>query len=298
MSVLTKVFVILLVLLSVALSMFTVATLSHQENWKASATDWKDAALAEQAKARSIAASAALESQNALSRHLADQQEMNRLKAEVTEKERQLDKLSADYAAEKNRGKVAESAVASTSEHNKLLTAAQSRDAEFITKLSRRNSELEKLNVDLNDRVKELTSGVAMAQSQIRALREQIETMSGDQIAGVTQVPGGPGVVQAGIPTVSTAGAKPIVTSPIRGEVTEVKDGLASISVGSADGVVEGMTFLLYRPGLSGSKPLYLGTLRVTRVEANNCAGTLETTEGQVQPGDLARDEASFALRG
>ncbi|MBK8266812.1 MAG: hypothetical protein IPK83_00255 [Planctomycetes bacterium] len=297
MSVLTKVFTILLVLLSVVLSAFTVAAFSQQENWKASASDWREAALAEQAKSRSIAANAALESQNALARHLSDLDEINKIKAEVADKERSLAKLESDYAAAQNQLSVEQSTVNSTSEHNKLLENARNRDGEFIAKLSRRNSELERLNVDLNDRVKELTSSVAMAQSQIRALRQQIETMSGDQIAGVTQIPGSSGV-QTGIPSVAPSSARPIVTSPIRGEVTEVKDGLASISVGSTDGVAEGMTFLLYRPGVSGSKPLYLGTLRVTRVEANNCAGTLETTEGQVQPGDLARDEASFALRG
>ena len=297
MSVLTKVFVVLLALLSVALSMFTVAAFSQQENWRQSAGNWKEAALSEQSKARAIAANAALEAQNALARHLTDLESINSLKAQVTEKERALAKLESDYAAEANRLTVAMGQSASLSDHNKLLDTARTRDAEFIAKLSRRNSELERLNVDLNDRVKELTSSVAMAQSQIRALREQIETISRDQVAGVIQVPGGPGIVQAGIPSVTPA-STPMVTSPIRGEVTSVKDGLASISVGSADGVVEGMTFLLYRPGVAGTKPLYLGTLRITRVEANACAGSLETTEGQIQPGDLARDEASFALRG
>lgn len=297
MSILTKVFVIIVVVLSVFLSAHTVATFSQQEKWRASAADWKEVALAEQAKSRTIAANAALEAQNALARHLADLDSINRLKADVSDKERELAKLESDYAAEQNRLTVAQGALASTSEHNKLLETARNRDGEFIAKLSRRNSELERLNVDLNDRVKELTSSVAMAQSQIRALREQIETISTSQVAGVTQVPGGPGIVQTGIPSVSTA-ARPIVTAPIRGEVTDVKDGLASISVGSSDGVVEGMTFLLYRAGVAGSKPMYLGTLRVTRVEANACAGSVETTEGQIRPGDLARDEASFALRG
>jgi len=296
-SVLTKVFIVLLAVLSIAMAMFTVAAFSQQENWRQSAEDWRSAAVSEQAKSRSVAANAALEAQNALARHLSDLEEVNDLRAQIGEKERELAKLETDYAAEKNLLIVAQGSVSSLSDHMKLLETARTRDSEFLAKLSRRNSELERLNVDLNDRVKELTSGVAMAQSQIRALREQIESVSRDQVAGVTQIPGGAGIVQAGVPSVTPAGT-PTVTSPIRGEVTEVKDGLASISVGSADGVVEGMTFLLYRPGNGGSKPMYLGTLRVTRVEANACAGNVETSEGRIQVGDLARDEASFALRG
>lgn len=295
MSVLTKVFVVLLVLLSVALSMFVVAAFSQQENWRASAADWRGAALAEQAKSRSIAANAALESQNALSTHTNDLATITSLRDKLAERERELAKLESDYAAAKNQLTVEQTTVSSTAENLKLLETARSHDAEFIAKISRRNSELERLNVDLNDRVKELTSSVAMAMSQIRALKEQIATSS-DQVAGVTQIPGGNGIVQAGIPSVSPA-SRSTVTSPIRAEITDVKDGLASISVGSADGVVEGMTFLVYRPGSAGGKPTYLGTLRVTRVEANAAAGTVDANGGMIQAGDLARDEASYTLR-
>ncbi len=295
MSVLTKVFVVLLVLLSVALSMFVVAAFAQQENWKGAASEWKAAALAEQAKARSIAANAALESQNYLNRQTTDLQEIRRLNDELTQRERELAKAESDFAAARNQLTVEQGTVNSTADHLKLLETARSHDAEFIAKLSRRNSELERLNVDLNDRVKELTSSVAMAMSQIRALREQIAS-STDQVAGVTQIPGGTGIVQAGIPSVAPA-ARPAVTSPIRAEITDVKDGLASISVGSADGVVEGMTFLVYRPASGGGKPTYLGTLRVTRVEANAAAGTVDANGGMIQTGDLARDEASYTLR-
>lgn len=111
------------------------------------------------------------------------------------------------------------------------------------------------------------------------------------------EMPGGPGIVESGVPSVSSP-AVPGAAAPIRGEVLQVKDGLASISVGSADGVAAGMTFLVYRPARGSAKPQYLGTVRVTRVEANQSAGEIVQSEGDLRVGDSVRDEASFAMRG
>jgi hypothetical protein len=87
------------------------------------------------------------------------------------------------------------------------------------------------------------------------------------------------------------------VTAPIRGQVTRVSGSLASLSVGSSDGVAPGMTFLVYRRNASTGRPQYLGTVKVTTVNANESAGEIQQSDGDIQPGDAARDEASFAMR-
>ena len=78
--------------------------------------------------------------------------------------------------------------------------------------------------------------------------------------------------------------------APIRGHVTEISGSLASISVGSADGVAEGMVFVIYR-GMD-----YIGDLRVSKVEPNQSAGSLVRTSGSVLVGDEVADEARFGL--
>lgn len=298
MSVLTKVFVVLLTVLSIALSMLVVATFAQQENFKASAQDWRTAALDMAAKERTVSSNAAIERQRAMDRHLQATRTIDALRDKVKQLEAEIGALAASRAESENKLAVEQGQVDSANRLAALVQAAFNSEQQLTTKLSRRNSELERRNVDLNNRIKELTSSVAMAGSQIRALKEQIAAMTQDQVAALpVQMPGGPGVVQARIPSVAPPSVVAAMSSPIRAEVTEVEGELAEISVGSADGVAHGMTFLIYRGGSKQAGPKYLGTLRITRVEANRSAGILEQTEGEVRKGDSARDEASFALR-
>lgn len=299
MSVLTKVFVVLLTLLSIALSMFVVAAFAQQENWRTSSQSWREAALAANAKERTVTANAAIEQQRALDRHRQDISTIDALQNDLAASNDELDRLNQGNTDLENKLTVKEGQLTTTNRLSSLLQAAFNREQESSTKLSRRNSELERRNVDLNNRVKELTANMAMAKSRVLALKEQIATMSEERAAGkLAQIPSGPGIVQAHTPSVTPTTPHSAMSSPIRAEVTKVNGNLASISVGSADGVAHGMTFLLYRPATNGGTPQYLGVLRVTRVETNQCAGSIEQAEGEIRPGDAARDEASFALRG
>lgn len=299
MSVLTKVFVVLLTLLSIALSMFVVAAFAQQENWRTTSRNWRETSMANFAKERTVTANAAIEQQRALDRHRQDISTIDNLQNDLAASNDEVSRLGQGNTNLDNKLTVKEGQLTTTNRLSSLLQAAFNREQESSTKLSRRNSELERRNVDLNNRVKELTANMAMAKSRVRALKQQIAVMSEDRSAGkLAQIPGGPGIVQSYTPSVTTSAAPSAMTSPIRAEVTKVNGNLASISVGSADGVAHGMMFLLYRPATNGGAPHYLGTLRVTRVETNQCAGSIEQAEGEIRPGDSARDEASFALRG
>ncbi|MCH9022207.1 MAG: hypothetical protein IID32_05540 [Planctomycetes bacterium] len=67
---------------------------------------------------------------------------------------------------------------------------------------------------------------------------------------------------------------------PIRGQITEVREGLASISVGSAASVRKGMKFLVYR----GDQ--YMGDLQITHVETSESAGLVVLQRGSIVRGD------------
>lgn len=298
MSVLTKVFVVLLTVFSIALSMLVVAAFSEQQNWKTSAEQWQATAAAAEAKERVATQNAALELQRALDRHQEDVRAINALKDARVAGEAKITELERGKAESESRLTVEQGQVTSLADANKLLQAAFNREKELTEKLAARKSELEQENIDLTDRVKELTVNMAMAASQIRALRQQIASMETTPGAGlVAQVPGGPGIVEADTPS-AAAPAMPSVTAPIRGEIKDVKGNLASITVGNADGVAPGMTFLIYRPGQPGKSPLYLGMLRINKVDANESAGQIEQAAGDVKAGDMVRDELSFVRRG
>jgi predicted nucleic acid-binding Zn-ribbon protein len=302
-SVLTKVFVVLLTLLSIALSMLVVAAFSQQQNYKASMEDWHRTALDAQAKERTLAANAAIDRQRALEMHQQDLARISELQARLEANGTKLTEAERTVAESRNQLSVEQGQASAALDHNKLLQATLNSEKEFSARLARRNSELERGNIDLTDRVKELTVNVEMARTQVRALQQQIAAMEqtgAPAVAGLTpggQVPGGPGIVEAGVPSAREP-AVPAVAAPIRGEVRQIQGNLASISVGSADGVSPGMTFLVYRRAARGTKPMYLGTLRITRVEANESAGEIIQAEGDMRVGDVVRDEASFAMRG
>jgi len=299
-SVLTRVFVVLLVVFSIALSMLVVAAFARQEDWRASAIHWQESALAEQAKSRTYAANLSIAQQQALDQHRRDSENANKLKGELDSKNSKIGELERSLAETQSKLGSEQGSVASLSGSLTVVSSALSQKEEMEKKLVARNSELEKRNVDLNDRVKELTTNVAMAAAQVRALQQQItgiEETRSSAATGLTppaQVPGGTAIVEGGVPSAEIAATSPI-TAPVKGEITRVQGSLASLSVGAADGVVPGMNFLVYRR--SGSKPVYLGTVKITRVNANESAGTIEQSEGSIQPGDSARDEASLAMR-
>lgn len=303
MSVLTKVLVTLLAFLSVALSMLVVSAFAQQQNWKASAEDWQQAAMTAQSQARTVSMNAALDKARSLDRQKQDGQRIEDLKAELASAEALVSEMERTVAESATKLTVEQGQVTSTSEALKLVQTDLNREREFSAKMARRNSELERANIDLTDRVKELTTNVEMARAQVRALQQQIAGATGAAMpAGggyrsSAQIPSPAQSVEENVPSVSTP-AISAVAMPIRGEVVSIKGDLASISVGAADGVAHGMSFLIYRRSGAGGRPQFLGTLRITRVDANQAAGQIEQSEGDIRVGDLARDEASFAMRG
>ena len=300
MSILTKVFVLLLAVSSIALSMLVVGAFARQQDWKQSANDWEQVAFYSATKERQVSANAQLQHQRDLDQHQRDVEQIAQFKADKLDLNTELDESSRTLTDLRNKLALEQANVVTLSDASRLAAASHGRTEDRAEMLSRRNSELELRNVDLNDRVEELSSQMLMAAMQVRALQQQITAIaeSRDSVAmglrPATQIPGGPGIVEARTPLVRS-GSVPGMAVPIRGEITDVVGNIASISVGSTDGVAPGMTFLVYRR--QEDKAQYLGTLRVDRVEANQSVGTIETSVGFIQPGDSARDEASFAMR-
>ena len=300
MSTLTKVFVLLLSLVSIALSMLVVAAFAQQQNWREAAGDWQETALAAEAKARTVSHNAQLQHQRDLDELERAAESITALNGDKLDFQNRISELERTETDLSNKLAAEQAQVTSVSGTLSVVNASLNREQEYSRKLTQRNSETQRRNIDLNDRVQELTTNLEMASFQVRALQQQVTVMDEQQASiamGLTparQIPGGAGIVEARIPTVRPASLSRMA-APIRGQITEVNGNLASISVGSADGVVTGMTFLVSR--YDSGKPSYLCTLRVDKVQANQSVGVIENPAGQIRPGDAARDEASFAMR-
>jgi len=299
-SILTKVFLIVVAILSIALATLSIAANSLSSSWKRSAEDWKAAALAAQANERTVAVQAKLTHEQDLDKLRKLNAEVERLKAELQRTSQDLEAKTVELSQAQTQSAALTANVTGLRETLEMVNAQFAREQEFNRKTAGRNAELERRNIDLNERVKELTSELAMATTQVRALQQQLgggEAISGPR-ADATFTPApvastGGLTVEPFQPQVAPGGAS--VMAPIRARITGVRGNVAGISVGSADGVAPGMRFLVHRGGTGASQ--YIGTLQVTRVEANESAGTLIRTTAEVQPGDSATDEASFALR-
>lgn len=287
MSTAAKVFVVLLVLFSVAFAMVTVTFVVQQNNWKQLATDFRDAFQAAEVKATSLQAvhkATVVQLESQISQY-GDQvaqlrDRLSQAETRLKEKDRELLELKS----------AREAALADA----KRATQLQELDKNRADRLEKRNeellaktTELQKRNLDLDRRVQELTQQTAILDEQVRALKEQRYALE-QQLKALPKA----GEAAAAVDTEAQL-AQAIVPpapkpTPIKGRITDVEGKVASISVGSADGVEEGMTFVVYRG------PNFLGKLRVTLVEPNRAGGDLMLIRGEIRPEDLVRDERSF----
>src|SRR5262249_24718848 len=145
-----------------------------QENWKESCQQWQQTALAAQGKERAAMGAAIIDKQRMIDQHQRDLAKMNELQTQLNGKEAKLAEAQHSAADAQSKLDVEQGTASSLADQTKLIQSTLNSEREFAGKLARRNSELERGNIDLTDRVKELTVNVEMARTQVRALQQQI----------------------------------------------------------------------------------------------------------------------------
>lgn len=288
MTTAAKVFVVLLVLFSVAFSMIAVTFVVQQSNWKKLAMDFQvayQAAVVEKSSFQALAKTTEVQLQRQINQ-LSDQ--IEGLNSKLAEARVQLDgKASQLVKLESDRD--------AAQAQSKRSTQLQELDKKRADRMETRNKDLldkttefQKRNLDLDRRVQELTQQVTILDEQCRALKEQRYAL--EQQLGAVEKGRKASTPAAGQGRSVAATPAGPAAAPIKGQVLETSGSIASISVGSADGVVEGMSFVVYR----GSN--YLGKLKITTIEPNRAGGDLTLVRGDIRPKDSVRDERSFNL--
>lgn len=82
------------------------------------------------------------------------------------------------------------------------------------------------------------------------------------------------------IPASAKKGDKPVAGPAITGHIRAVSEGIASINVGSANGVKKGMEFVIYRGGK------FVGKLKIEEVRADEAGGLIRLGKLKPLPGD------------
>ena len=285
MSTMTKVFVVLNTVLSVALSVLFVSAAAQWTNYRRLHDSYKaerDAAITQrQNTAATMTASLALKDE-ALAAAQAD------LSQTLTERDRQredLEKTRSELAIVKNERQAFEAGREMLQQildvNSSELKTVQKQNQDLVA----RNIDLEARNGRLNSRVLELTTNVTILTDQVRNVQEKLyacEQGGARMPRQAAAMPGGP------LPIENPPGAVaavPLASGDINAEIIEVDGGYAAINVGESSGVVEGMTFMIYREG-----GVYLGDLIVDRVRPQEAGGRLTTlVQGEIRRGDRVR---------
>jgi hypothetical protein len=296
LSTLTKVFVVLLVLFSIAFTVMTVSVVAQTTNWKDTAARYEEQARIADTNLRHLSSASNAELAAASDQVEAQRRKVETLEAELGKKSTECNRVRAELA-----GAVADktsSEAMNVSLVNQLQASEAARDEYRKQRddLERRNIELERRNVDLSDRVNELSARVAVLLEEKRQFEQQINLLQQekDRLSRSSATPARPLAFEApaGAAMAGVEALAPVARSAIRGRVLEVSDSLVTLSVGSADGVTADMVFVIHR----GTD--YIGDVRINLVEPNRSAGRLVLHSGQglrPEPGDAVTDAVSLA---
>jgi hypothetical protein len=282
LSVLTKVLALMVSLLAIFLCGVVVVFVTNTEHWKGAYKDQE--ALTKAAQVHAVATEEAMRAQKAR-----DAQQIERQKYTIELLEQQNGDVMRQWTSEAQGRAAADGRATSAVALSESLglTLEQIRvthnyvqeklEAEHLGRLRWEAQQVE-LRQELDReraKVAQLESTRRRAEEKIRELENE-NTQIRQKLAKVTL---GPSEVRAEGDRV-TAVSPGQRRVPIRGEIVDVTESLAAISVGSSSGVRENMEFNIIRGGK------FVGNLLVTHVEPTESAGQLKRMQGVVVKGD------------
>jgi hypothetical protein len=293
LSTLTKIFIVLLVIFCIAFTMSSISFVAQTQDWRALAEGFEQEAQTSDTYLRNVLASSAAQmamDRDAINAHIARIGELEKEREEtltrIAECQTQLGTARAEVTS-------LDGTVRLLAGELKVGQAGWAELRKHRDELVERNLELEKRNIDLNERVNEQTAQLLVLQQNVRQLEQQAHLLrqEGKRLSQYQQR-AAEGEIGA-LAEAGPAAARPLTpaaASPIRGHITDVSGSLATISVGSADGVSEGMVFVIYR-GLD-----YIGDMKITHIEPNQAAGRILRSKGTPRVDDRVADEAVFGM--
>ena len=269
MSTLTKVFVVLLVILSMLLTAATVVFVNRVENFKQVAADTQAQLNLEKARSNeaiSAANSARNQVQGALTQSLA---QVEQLKGSGNTKDAEISKLNAQIATLTSADAMKAANIAQLTEALKASEDQKAKQHDMIADLRTGNDKYIKQFAEQSARVSELTEQLEATERLRRQASEQNQELTAqlDRSNKLLQ--------QNGI-NVTDAVPSPNAAAPnINGVIRETRQiggvPYATISLGSADGVVKGMEFKV----IDRDAGEFLAIVTIDSVEPNESTGRL-----------------------
>jgi hypothetical protein len=287
LSPLTKLFVILLVVLSLLLTAATVVFVSQVEDYKKSADNNKQLLDAARAKAEAVQneseaaqATAAETVRQASAQIEQSKQQMNALQQQVIAGDAQLGQAKSQAAIQSaDLTRLAEALKASEDTKGHLQ--------DQVADLRGGNDKLMEQNAQLNQSVTDLTNRLEVTERERKFLAEQL-TETKNQSDKQSSMLHDMGVSAAQMASAGTSVGAPAINGVIRTVRPIAGIPYATISVGSADSVAKGMEFKI----VSHETGDFLGVLTVDSVDLNESTGRLSGPRiDDIRPGAEAKTQ-------
>jgi predicted RNase H-like nuclease (RuvC/YqgF family) len=147
--------------------------------------------------------------------------------------------------------------------------------SEALTATRKNNDQLADENRKLTQTVQETTVRLEREARQSEYYQDQISDLQ-KQVEEARRSPG----AAPARGTSDQTGVAPTSEERYTGSVTSVKGELASINIGTSNGVKKGDKLFVYRGGK------FLAYLKVEEVDANNSAGVVTDRQGEIAQGD------------
>lgn len=293
MHVLTKIFVVLVALLTVAIVPLVAVNATNESSFK---QKFKGAEM----KAAAAESMLASERTSWLSQQQKLEADLAAAKAVVADLQKQVEtKASAARKAESELAGT-KSAAASIASSLEVIAQTDKAKGELNNALVAELSELRTKSLDAETRLKELEiafdkskSDLDVADAARRALQEEVKRLSDEKDRAVATI--AEYVASVGEITKARAGAvgdvqRVAATRNLSATIINVRRGetapLAEINAGSREGVKAGWVLTI------GDGATFIGNLRITEVDVNRAVGVIEledpATRGEVKVGQRA----------
>ncbi|RLS64532.1 MAG: hypothetical protein DWH97_08025 [Planctomycetota bacterium] len=293
MHVLTKIFVVLVALLTVALVPLVAMNATNEASFQKKFKDAEASAATSQA---TLAAERSA-SQAAVQKLESD---IRAMEGKVADLQKQVDTKSV--AARKAEQELAGSKAAQASVAANLELLAQSGKANStltdslvaeLRSLRTKSMDAEKRLVDIQEAFDASQSSLEVADAARRALQEEVKRLADEKdnaLATIAEYVASVGEISTARAGVVSDKARVVATKNLAATIINVyRSGnvpLAEINAGSRDGVKTGWVMTI------GEGSAFIGNLRITEVDLNRAVGVIEledaNTRGEVKAGQRA----------
>jgi hypothetical protein len=289
-SILTKIFVVLVTLLSVALLAFLVPLVSNQENYKE-----KLGIVSAQKSASDQAAAVASTKLKAFETETV--QLVTGLRTEISGKDQLVSTMRQDLEREremalreKARADKADTSVSTLSASVKQLGEMQDKQSTELSGLRDQSLKLARQAVEAATKINDLRAQSEQQERLIRRQKEETARLTDELVKlnqAIAKLPEEIRVKITGPQADENVTGVPQPSGPISAQITKVTmvDGepFAEMNVGKADGVIKAMRFWVSR----GSNQ-FVARLTVITVDDRTSAGRLDLVQERVVVGDRA----------